>query len=63
MEKTETIIDLINQITNNDYKFLLDMFNKRELSDRQEKRCTAIILSSIKPFIKDKLKNKFKSNS
>ena len=44
----------------NDYKFLLDMFNKRELSDKQEKRCTAIILNSIKPFIKDKLKNKFK---
>ena len=40
----------------NDYKFLKEMFNKRELSDKQEKRCTAIILNSIKPFIKEKLK-------
>lgn len=40
----------------NDYKFLLDMFNKREPSEKQRKRCTAIILNSIKPFIKEKLK-------
>jgi hypothetical protein len=41
----------------NDYKFLLDMFNKKnELSEKQKKKCTAIILNSIKPFIKEKLK-------
>lgn len=40
----------------NDYKFLLDMFNKKEITPNQEKRCTAIILNSIKPFIKGKLK-------
>ncbi len=40
----------------NDYKFLLDMFNKREITPNQGKRCTAIILNSIKPFIKEKLK-------
>lgn len=39
-----------------DYQFLLDMFNKREPSEKQMKRCTAIILNSIKPFIKEKLK-------
>ena len=40
----------------NDYEFLLDMFNKRETTPNQGKRCTAIILNSIKPFIKEKLK-------
>lgn len=40
----------------NDYKFLLDMFNKREPSEKQMKRCTAIILGTIKPYIKEKLK-------
>ena len=40
----------------NDYKFMLDMFNKREPTDKQMKRCTAIILNSIKPYIKQKLK-------
>lgn len=40
----------------NDYQFLLKMFNKREPSEKQLKRCTAIILNSIKPFIKQKLK-------
>ncbi len=40
----------------NDYEFLLDMFNKREISEKQNRRCTAIILNSIKPFIKSKLK-------
>lgn len=39
----------------NDYKFMLDMFNKREPTEKQMRRCTAIILNSIKPFIKKKL--------
>jgi len=41
-----------------DYKFLLDMFNKREMTSGQSKRCAAIILSSIKPFILRKLRAK-----
>ncbi|MBP5444815.1 MAG: hypothetical protein J6Y28_01460 [Acholeplasmatales bacterium] len=39
-----------------DYQFLLDMFNKRNPSERQLSKCTAIILNSIIPFIKRKLK-------
>ena len=39
----------------NDYQFLLDMFNKKEPTDRQMKRVTAILLNSIKPFVKKKL--------
>lgn len=44
----------------NDYQFLLDMFNKREPSSKQKSKASAIILDSIKPFIKQKLKNKIK---
>ena len=40
----------------NDYQFLLDMFNKRELTNSQISKCSAIILNSIMPFIKRKLK-------
>lgn len=46
----------------NDYEFLLEMFNKRtEMSERQNRRCLAIILGSIKPFIQNKLRNKSKN--
>lgn len=33
-----------------DYQFMLDMFNKRSRTMKQEKKATAIILNSIKPF-------------
>ena len=47
----------------NDYKFMLDMFNKRkELSEKQEKKTKAIILNSIRPFIQDKLAKKIKNS-
>ncbi|WP_324824899.1 hypothetical protein [Sinanaerobacter sp. ZZT-01] len=42
----------------NDYQFMLDMFNKRNRSERQNKRATAIILNSIKPFLQDMLRDK-----
>ena len=41
-----------------DYKFMLDMFNKRNRTDKQEKKATAIILNSIKPFLQDMLCDK-----
>ena len=44
----------------NDYRFMLKMFNKRERTDKQNKKATAIILSSIKPFLKMKLADKIK---
>lgn len=40
----------------NDYKFMLDMFNKRNLTNSQESKCSAILLNSIMPFIRRKLK-------
>lgn len=43
-----------------DYQFMLDMFNKRYRSDRQEKKATAIILNSIKPFLQDMLRDKIR---
>jgi hypothetical protein len=43
-----------------DYEFMLDMFNKRKLSEKQNKKATAIILNSIKPFLQEMLKNKIK---
>ena len=46
-----------------DYKFLLDMFNKRNRSENQEKKATAIILNSIKPYLQNLLKNKIKKSS
>lgn len=44
----------------NDYQFLLDMFNKRLWSERQEKKATAIILNSIRPFLREMLKGKIR---
>lgn len=41
-----------------DYQFMLEMFNKRNRSDRQEKKATAIILNSVNPFLQDMLKDK-----
>jgi hypothetical protein len=42
-----------------DYKFMLKMFNKKsELSSREEKKVAAIILGSIKPFLKKLLEDK-----
>lgn len=46
----------------NDYQFMLDMFNKRNRSERQDKRATAIILNSIKPFLQDMLSDKIHGN-
>ncbi|MBK5077393.1 hypothetical protein IL308_11575 [Lactococcus lactis] len=34
-----------------DYQFMLDMFNKRVRTDKQDKKATAIILNSLKPFL------------
>lgn len=42
----------------NDYQFLLDMFNKRMRTERQEKKATAIILNSIRPFLREMLRGK-----
>ncbi|MHB8066199.1 MAG: hypothetical protein ACYDG2_26860 [Ruminiclostridium sp.] len=42
----------------NDYQFLLDMFNKRIRTERQEKKATAIILNSIRPFLHKMLRDK-----
>jgi hypothetical protein len=44
----------------NDYQFLLDMFNKRTVSERQGKKATAIILNSIRPFLQEMLKGKIR---
>ncbi|MGM0172622.1 hypothetical protein IGJ39_002775 [Enterococcus sp. AZ140] len=43
----------------NDYNFMLKMFNQRkDPSNKQQKKITAIILNSIKPFIEERLNNK-----
>lgn len=45
----------------NDYNFLLKMFNKRNkdnISVHQKKKISAIIMSSIRPFLVKKLKDK-----
>ena len=45
----------------NDYKFLLKMFNKRnkeDISERENRKISAIILNEIKPFLKRELENK-----
>ena len=44
----------------NDYRFMLDMFNKRTRTDKQNKKATAIILGSIKPFLQTELAGKIK---
>jgi hypothetical protein len=49
-----------------DYFFLLKMFNKKNKDDitvPQRKKISAIILSSIKPFLKNMLRDKIKSGS
>lgn len=45
----------------NDYEFLLKMFNKRDkdsITDKQDKKIKAILLNSIKPFLKEMLDNR-----
>jgi len=42
----------------NDYQFMLDMFNKRNRTEKQERMATAIILNSVKPFLQDMLRDK-----
>lgn len=37
---------------------MLDMFNKRSRSEKQDKKATAIILNSIKPFLQAQLAEK-----
>lgn len=49
-----------NYKPSNDYQFLLDMFNKRKRSERQNSKATAIILNSIKPYLNKILRNKIK---
>lgn len=46
-----------------DYEFMLKMFNKRNKSSitmRQDKKIKAILLNSIKPFLQNKLTEKIK---
>ncbi|MGL5415785.1 MAG: hypothetical protein ACRDAU_09015 [Clostridium sp.] len=48
----------------NDYEFLLKMFNKRDkdmITEKQQKKIRALIVGSIKPFLKRKLKDKIRS--
>lgn len=47
--------------SHNDFQFLLDMFNKRVRTDRQEKKATAIILNSIRPFLRKVLSGKIRN--
>ena len=43
----------------NDYQFMLDMFNKgSRRTESQEKKATAIILNSIRPFLREMLRAK-----
>ena len=52
-----------NQRPINDYKFLLNMFNKRDkdsISSAQNKKINAIILSSVNPFLMNMLQSKIK---
>lgn len=44
----------------NDYEFMLDMFNKRTITENQSKKVTAIILKSIKPFLQERFAHKIK---
>jgi hypothetical protein len=43
-----------------DYIFMVDMFNKRTRSEAQEKKATAVILNSIRPFLREMLSGKIK---
>lgn len=50
----------------NDYEFMLKMFNKRNKSDitiAQKRKIKAIILNSIKPYINRMLENKIRNQS
>jgi len=50
----------------NDYCFLLDMFNKRDkasVSQSQNRKIDAIILNSIKPFLRNMLLSKIKKKN
>lgn len=40
----------------NDYLFILDMFNKRKWTENQIKKIRAIILNSIKPYLLENMK-------
>ncbi|MFA6860309.1 MAG: hypothetical protein WCR30_02875 [Clostridia bacterium] len=47
---------------NNDYEFMLNMFNLRsKLDEKQDKRVKAILLNYIKPYLEKILKNKVKT--
>lgn len=49
----------------NDYRFLLEMYNKRnkdEISDAKQRKINAIIATSILPFVHDKIKEKSNAN-
>ena len=50
-----------NYTPENDYKFMLEMFNKRTRTDKQNDKATAIILGSIKPFLQIELAGKIKN--
>lgn len=43
-----------------DYEFMIDMFNKRNRTENQNKKAVAIILTSIKPFLQEELAHKVK---
>ncbi len=47
----------------NDYKFMLDMFNKRikaNITSSQKGKISAIIMASIKPYLEEELESKIK---
>ena len=44
-----------------DYQFMPDMFNKRTRATGQNKKVTAILLYSIKPFLQQYLENKVRN--
>lgn len=46
-----------------DYLFMLDMFNKRSRTERQENKITAIMLNSIKPFLRELLRDKIRDSN
>ena len=43
-----------------DYYFMLDMFNKRSMTEKQKRKVDAIIIGSIKPFLQKTLARKVK---
>ena len=55
--------DFNNYDGEEDYEFMLKMFNKRDKSSityNQNKKISAILLNSVKPFLKDKLSGKIR---